>query len=471
MLLLVIDLVLQIVVKGRTFRWLCRWLPESSHFISASLFLHGHLSSISSLDQIRRVQVWIRLLLLLMILNVALICALGSRDDLVSLLIWICLLLLHDLNLWLVGLRVSFIHEYSAVFLIPQSHYACFVVYHIEEFVDYLLILNLNILRYVWIKSLFTVNSQTSFAFSWCIDVRVPCLLLLYTVDLVNESLFHLRRDWHMNMHNIAILLIWLTLNYLVIVHHWASIWVWDFLPFSDCLDQLVSYLILKFCICHHWQVVESTWWNSHAFKLLSGICVDWKRQLDLIRIMNLWLDLHRVATFLTRFVVWYDLCFARLCWLHRVLDMSIHSLTLHRPTINWHSGIPVGNLVWNVLRYYQTLHAWCHRVPACSLRSHFMKSFIFGKRIRLLDTAALILLDALGGVLERLVCNSNLVATKRPLLSSKFGILFNWKSPTAPILHTRIADCVLHRVIEIWAYPSLISFNKIVRISLCLFW
>jgi hypothetical protein len=78
------------------------------------------------------------------------------------------------------------------------------------------------------------------------------------------------------------------------------------------------------------------------------------------------------------------------------------------------------------------------------------MKSFILGERIRLLNTAALDLLDALGGVLERLVDNSDLVATKRPLLSSKFGILFYGKSPTAPILHARIADRVLHRVIEI---------------------
>ena len=274
-----------------------------------------------------------------------------------------------------------------------------------------------------------------------------------------------------MNMHNIAIFLIGLTFDYLVIVHHWATIWVWDFFPFSDCLDQLVPYLILKFCICHNWQVVESAWWDSHPLKLLSGVGMYWKRQLDLIRIMNLWLDLHRIATFLTRFVSWHDFCFARLCGLHRVLYVSIHSLTLHRSTVNWHPSITVSDLVRYVLRYYQTLHARCHRIPASSLRSHFMKSFILGKWIGLLNTAALILLDALGGVLERLVCNSNLVATKRPLLSSKFGILFNWKSPTAPILHTRIADCVLHRVIEIWAYPSLISFNKIVRISLCLFW
>ena len=186
---------------------------------------------------------------------------------------------------------------------------------------------------------------------------------------------------------------------------------------------------------------------------------------------MNLWLDLYRIATFLTRFVIWHDFCFARLCRLHRVLNMSIHCLTLHGSTVDWHSSVAVSDLVGYVLRYYQTLHARCHRVPACSLRSHFMKSFILGKWIGLLNTAALILLDALGGVLERLVCNSNLVATKRPLLSPKFGILFNGKSPTAPILHTRIADCVLHRLIEIWAYPSLISFNKIVRISLCLFW
>ena len=186
---------------------------------------------------------------------------------------------------------------------------------------------------------------------------------------------------------------------------------------------------------------------------------------------MNLWLNLHRVASFLTRSVSWHDFCFARLSGLHRVLDMSIHSLTIHGPAIDWHTSIAVSDLVWNALRNYQTLHARCHRVPACSLCSHFMKSFILGKRIRLLNTAALILLDALGGVLERLVGNSNLVATKRPLLSSKFGILFYRKSPTASILHTGIADRVLHRVIEIWAYPSLISFNKIIRISLCLFW
>ena len=169
MLLFVIDLVLQIVVKGRTFRWLCWWLSESSQVIFASLLLHRHLSSISSLDQISWVQIWICMLLLLMVLDLALICALGSRDDLVSLLIWIWLLFLNNLNLWLVGLGVPFVHEYSAVFLIPQSHYTCFVVYYIEEFVYNLLILNLNILRYVWINSLFTVNSQTAFAFfpSW----------------------------------------------------------------------------------------------------------------------------------------------------------------------------------------------------------------------------------------------------------------------------------------------------------------
>ena len=186
---------------------------------------------------------------------------------------------------------------------------------------------------------------------------------------------------------------------------------------------------------------------------------------------MNFWLDLHRVASFLSRSGSWHDFCFARLCRLHRVLDVSIHSLTIHGSTIDWHTSITVSDLVGYALRNYQTLHARCHRVPACSLSGHYMKSFILGKRIRLLNTAALILLDALGGVLERLVDNSDLVATKRPLLSSKFGILFYWKSPTAPILHARIADRVLHRVIEIWAYPSLISFNKIVRISLCLFW
>ena len=354
-----------------------------------------------------------------MVLDLALICALGSRDDLVSLLIWIWLLFLNNLNLWLVGLGVPFVHEYSAVFLIPQSHYTCFVVYYIEEFVYNLLILNLNILRYVWINSLFTVNSQTAFAFSWRINVRFPSLLLLYAVDLVNESLFHLWWYWHMYMHNIAIFLIGLTFNYLVIVHHRASIRIWNFLPFSDSLDQFVSYLILKFCICHYWQVVESAWWNSHPLKLLSCVGMYWKRQLHLIRIMNLWLNLHRVASFLTRSVSWHDFCFARLSGLHRVLDMSIHSLTIHGPAIDWHTSIAVSDLVGYALRNYQTLHARCHRVPACSLCSHFMKSFILGKRIRLLNTAALILLDALGGVLERLVSNSNLVATKRPLLSS----------------------------------------------------
>ena len=195
------------------------------------------MSLISSLDQISRVQIWICMLLLLVILDLALICALGSRDDLVSLLVWIWLLLLNDLNLWLIGLRVSFVHKYSAVFLVSQSHYACFVVYNIEEFVYNLLILNLNILRYTWINSLFSMNSQTTFAFSWSISVRVPCLLLLYAIDLVDESLFHLWRYWHMYMHNISIFLIRLTLNYLVIVHHWAPVWVRDFLSFSDCLD------------------------------------------------------------------------------------------------------------------------------------------------------------------------------------------------------------------------------------------
>ena len=218
------------------------------------------------------------MLLLLVVLDLALICALGPRDDLVSLLIWIWLLFLHNLNLWLVGLRVSFVHEHSAVLLVPQSHYTCFVVYYIEEFVYNLLILNLNILWYIRLDSLFTVNCQTTFAFSSSINVWVPRLLLLYAVDLVDESLFHLWRHGHMHVHNIAIFLVGLALNYLVIVHYWATIWVRNFLPFGDCLDQLISYLILKFCVCHYWQVVESAWWYSHPFKLLSCVGMYWKR-------------------------------------------------------------------------------------------------------------------------------------------------------------------------------------------------
>ena len=62
-------------------------------------------------------------------------------------------------------------------------------------------------------------------------------------------------------------------------------------------------------------------------------------------------------------------------------------------------------------------------------------------------------------------------MATKWSLLCLKLCILLNRKGPTVSILHSRIVYRVLHRVIEIWAYPSLVSFNKIVRVSCSLFW
>ena len=80
---------------------------------------------------------------------------------------------------------------------------------------------------------------------------------------------------------------------------------------------------------------------------------------------------------------------------------MSIHGLPLHRTAIGGHANIAsVSDLVWYILRNDQTLHAWSHGIPSSSLSSHFMKSFIFGKRIGLLSAAALVLLDALSGML-----------------------------------------------------------------------
>ena len=174
-------------------------------------------------------------------------------------LLRLALLLLQDLKLRLIGLRVALVHQYSAVLLVPQSHDASFVVYHIEEFVNNFLIFDLNILSRCPISSLLTMDRQTIFAFATSSSVCLLSLLCLDTVDLVHQGLLHLWWHWHMDMHNVAVFRPWLVIpKYLVIVHQRSSVWILNFLSFMDGLNQLVSYLILELCIGHHRQVVES---------------------------------------------------------------------------------------------------------------------------------------------------------------------------------------------------------------------
>ena len=182
----VINLVLEIIVEGRAFWLLCCRLAKSPYLVLSSLFFHSHLLTIASLNRICRVEIRriSLLLLLLMIFDLALICTLCPWVELICLLS-LSLLLLHYLNMGLVCLRITLVHQHTTVLLVSQSHYSCFVVYYIEKFVYNLLIFYLNILGNS-IDSLFTVNCQASFDFtprggSWLLS-----LLLLNAVYLVN---------------------------------------------------------------------------------------------------------------------------------------------------------------------------------------------------------------------------------------------------------------------------------------------
>ena len=56
-------------------------------------------------------------------------------------------LLLHELDVRLVGLRVAFIHEHAAILLVPKSHDTAFVIYYIEELIDDFLVLDTDVGR------------------------------------------------------------------------------------------------------------------------------------------------------------------------------------------------------------------------------------------------------------------------------------------------------------------------------------
>ena len=55
------------------------------------------------------------------------------------------MLLLHEFDVRLVGLRVALVHENTAVLLVAKSHDAAIIIYYVEELVDDLLVLDGNI--------------------------------------------------------------------------------------------------------------------------------------------------------------------------------------------------------------------------------------------------------------------------------------------------------------------------------------
>ena len=98
------------------------------------------------------------------------------------------------------------------------------------------------------------------------------------------------------------------------------------------------------------------------------------------------------------------------------------------------------------------------------------MKNVIFWPNLHLL-AMTVILLNALWCVLQ---CRGSdrleLLTSHRSLLCLQFGIIFHMESLITLWIGCRIAEGVLHGVIEIWAYPSFIRFDEVVRVSWRLF-
>ena len=134
------------------------------------------------------------------------------------------------------------------------------------------------------------------------------CLLELDVVDLVDEGLLHFRRDGHVDVHNISILLSELLVHFngLVVVHGLAgALGFRVLLPLAHCLRQLRLDLLLQLLVRHDWQVVECAGGDAHLLQLLPGVGVDREGQLGRL-LEGRWLHLHRVRGLLFR-------CFDRL--------------------------------------------------------------------------------------------------------------------------------------------------------------
>ena len=165
-------------------------------------------------------------------------------------LLELIVLFLHEFDVRLVGLGVAFIHENATILLVAQSHDAALVIYYVEELVDDFLVLQINARRQVF-NCLLALDKKTHLTLVLGVVV-LSCssgLLELDAVDLVDEGLLHLRRDRHVDMHNISILLseLLVDLDGLEVYHGfaWRAHRLRIHLAFVYCLRQLLFDLLL----------------------------------------------------------------------------------------------------------------------------------------------------------------------------------------------------------------------------------
>ena len=157
------------------------------------------------------------------------------------------MLLLHEFNVRLIGLRVAFIHENTAVLFVPKSHNTAFIIYYIEEFINDFLVFDLDILRSISVKCLLALYQKTHFALVLSVIVLGLRLLELNVIDLVYKALFHLWRYRDMNVYNVSILLSKLASHLFqrLIVVRYLCHSLRMFLAILYCLAKLISDLIL----------------------------------------------------------------------------------------------------------------------------------------------------------------------------------------------------------------------------------
>lgn len=181
-------------------------------------------------------------------------------------LLELIVLLLHEFDVRLVGLRVAFIHENATILLVAKSHDAALVIYYVEELVDDFLVLQIDAGRQPDLvvcvvlevfNCLLALDKKAHLTLVLGVVV-LSCgsgLLELDAVDLVDEGLLHLGRDGHVDMHNISILLseLLVDLDGLEVYHGfaWRARRLRIHLALVYCLRQLLFDLLLQFLVRH----------------------------------------------------------------------------------------------------------------------------------------------------------------------------------------------------------------------------